>query len=409
MLKNVAKYGWIVVFASQAAFADQGVVVIGSFIDRDIAQDAIRRVRETLSLDATILEAEVDSRQWFRVVIEAPDSRVMVSHLRENGFPGTWFLPRPLPLQQRQAPTVAQTPTETLPVAEPVAEDVQGPLVRIDSAATNVGSATYPAALPVPALTQTRTKVESTSHEELIKPIEVLPTGPVLDDPVFGINAGIGSWQQTFSGDITSGITQVDVEDDLALEDENNNIFYLALEHGVPVLPNIRVQHAKVAVSGNSTLTRTIGFNGTIFNLDDAVATDVELNQTGLVLYYEVLDNVISLDIGMGARQVEGFFEIATTLEVARAEFDGVLPLLYGKVRADLPLTGLWLGAEVQGLGYDGNRLIDANVQVGWKSPLGLGVEGGWRIFQLDLVDFDDVSSGSLDISGPYFALNYHF
>ncbi len=191
MLKNVAKYGWIVVFASQAAFADQGVVVIGSFIDRDIAQDAIRRVRETLSLDATILEAEVDSRQWFRVVIEAPDSRVMVSHLRENGFPGTWFLPRPLPQQLWQAPTVAQTPTETLPVAEPVAEDVQlgGPLVRIDSAATNVGSITYPAALPVPALTQTRTKVESTSHEELIKPIEVLPTGPVHDDPVFGIKA----------------------------------------------------------------------------------------------------------------------------------------------------------------------------------------------------------------------------
>ncbi len=239
--------------------------------------------------------------------------------------------------------------------------------------------------------------------------IVLLLTGPVYGDTVFGIYAGAGSWQQSFSGDVTSGITQVDVEDDLALEDENNNIFYLALEHGVPVLPNIRVQQAKVAVSGNSTLTRNISFNGTIFNLDDAVATDVELNQTGLVLYYEVLDNVISLDIGMGARQVEGFFEIATTLEVARAEFDGVLPLLYGKVRADLPLTGLWLGAEVQGLGYDGNRLIDANVQVGWESPLGLGVEGGWRIFQLELVDFDDVSSGSLDISGPYFALNYHF
>ncbi len=407
MLKNVAKYGWILVFASQAAFADQGVVVIGSFIDRDFAQDAIRRVRETMSLDATILEAEVDSRRWYRVVIEAPDSRGMVSHLRENGFPSTWFLPRPRPQQLRQAPTLAQKSTETLPVAEPASEGVQlgGPLVRIDSAATNVGSATYPAALPVPALTQTRTKAESISHEELIKPIEVSPTG----NPVFGINAGIGSWQQTFSGDITSGITQVNVEDDLALEDESNNIFYLALEHGVPVLPNIRVQHAKVAVSGNSTLTRTIGFNGTIFNVTDAVATDVELNQTDLVLYYEVFDNIISLDIGMGARQVEGFFEIATTLEVARAEFDGVLPLLYGKVRADLPLTGLWLGAEVQGLGYDGNRLIDAIVQVGWESPFGLGVEGGWRMYQLELVDFDDISSGSLDISGPYFALNYHF
>ncbi|MCH8142042.1 MAG: TIGR04219 family outer membrane beta-barrel protein [Proteobacteria bacterium] len=239
--------------------------------------------------------------------------------------------------------------------------------------------------------------------------IVLLLTGPVYGDTVFGIYAGAGSWQQSFSGDVTSGTTQVDVEDDLALEDENNNIFYLALEHGVPVLPNLRVQHAKVAVSGDSTLTRTIEFNGTIFNLTDAVVTDVEISQTDLVLYYEVLDNVVSLDIGMAVRKVEGFFEIATTLEVARAEFDGVLPLLYGRVRADLPLTGLWLGAEVQGLGYDGNRLIDANAQVGWESPLGLGVEGGWRMFQFELADFDDFSSVSLDISGPYFALNFHF
>ena len=239
--------------------------------------------------------------------------------------------------------------------------------------------------------------------------IVLLLTGPVYGDTVFGIYAGAGSWQQEFSGDITSGITPVDIEDDLALADENNNIFYLALEHGVPFLPNLRVQHAEIVVSGNSTLTRSFDFDGITFDVSDAVATDVDLTQTDLVLYYEVLDKVVSLDLGMAARKVDGFFEIATNTEFARAEFDGVLPLLYGRVRADLPLTGLWVGAEVQGLGYDGNRLIDANAQVGWESPWGLGAEGGWRTFQLDLEDYDDVDAASFDISGPYFALNFHF
>ncbi len=239
--------------------------------------------------------------------------------------------------------------------------------------------------------------------------IVLLLTGPVYGDTVFGIYAGAGSWQQGFSGDITSGITQIDIEDDLALEDENNNIFYLALEHGVPVLPNLRLQHAKIAVSGNNDLIRTIEFNGSVFDVADTVATNMELNQTDLVLYYEVLDNVISLDIGVAVRQIDGFFEIATTLEVSRVEFEGVLPLLYAKVRADLPLTGLWVGAEVQGLGYNTSSLVDANAQIGWESRIGLGVEGGWRTYRLDLEDLDDFNNVSLDISGPYFALNFHF
>ena len=221
--------------------------------------------------------------------------------------------------------------------------------------------------------------------------IVLLLTGPVYGDTVFGIYAGAGSWQQGFSGDITSGITQIDIEDDLALEDENNNIFYLALEHGVPVLPNLRLQHAKIAVSGNNDLIRTIEFNGSVFDVADTVATNMELNQTDLVLYYEVLDNVISLDIGVAVRPI------------------AVLPLLYAKVRADLPLTGLWVGAEVQGLGYNTSSLVDANAQIGWESRIGLGVEGGWRTYRLDLEDLDDFNNVSLDISGPYFALNFHF
>lgn len=231
----------------------------------------------------------------------------------------------------------------------------------------------------------------------------------VQADTLFGIYAGAGTWQQEYSGDIASGLTEVDVEADLGLDSQNNNVYYFALEHGVPVLPNIRAQYTDISVGGAETLSRTIDFNGTAFTLADDVQTNVSLTQTDLVLYYELLDNVVSLDLGLAARQVDGEIAIASLTQSARAQFDGIIPLAYAKARVDLPLSGFWLGAEAAGVSYSGDQLIDANAQVGWSSDLGLGIELGYRSFQLELEDFDEVSQASFNVDGPYAALNFHF
>ena len=222
--------------------------------------------------------------------------------------------------------------------------------------------------------------------------------------------AGAGTWQQQYSGDVASGgVTDIDVERDLDIKDETNNMFYAGVEHGVPVLPNLRFNYVDVSGSGLNTLTRTVEFNGQVFSVSDEVASEVELTQADAVLYYEVLDNVVSLDVGIAARWVEGFVEVASSTDTARADFEGVLPLLYGRTRLDLPLTGLWLGGEVMGMAYDGHQLLDANAQIGWQSPLGLGAELGWRTFTMELDNFEDIDSADLAISGPYAALNVRF
>ena len=225
-----------------------------------------------------------------------------------------------------------------------------------------------------------------------------------------GLYAGVGTWKQEFTGDVTSGTTafDIDVEEDLGLQDEQNNIFYLALEHPVPVIPNIRLQKADIAVNGDGTLARQIEFNGVTFTAADDIVSDTELKQTDALFYYEVLDNVVSVDLGVAARWIDGYVDVASTVQASRAEFKGVLPMLYGKARVDLPFTGAWLSGELQGLAYDGNSLIEANVHAGWESPIGLGVEGGWRTFSLDLEGYDDIESAAFDVSGPYVALNFH-
>ena len=237
----------------------------------------------------------------------------------------------------------------------------------------------------------------------------LMPFSVAQADTVFGIYAGAGTWQEDYSGDIGSGTSNVDIEDDLGIDGDDSAVFYLALEHGVPLLPNIRAQHYSLDVDGNNVLSRTIEFNGQVFNLSDAVTTVVDLSRSDAVFYYEVLDNAVSLDLGLAVSLLDGSIEVGNATDSASADFDEVVPMLYAKVRADLPLTGLWVGAQAQGMSYDDNSLIEFEAQIGWESQVGLGIEAGYRAVQIELDTFDDVDNAAIDVSGPYAAINYHF
>lgn len=229
-------------------------------------------------------------------------------------------------------------------------------------------------------------------------------------DTLFGFYAGAGTWQQSYAGDIDSGLVAVDVENDLGVTDkEDNVVLYAAIEHPIPLLPNVRAQYFNIETDGNNVLDRTIEFNGQTFTVSDTVDTSVELSQTDAVLYYELLDNVVSLDLGLVISLVEGEISVVSAADSARAEFDEIIPMAYAKVRTDLPLTGFWVAAEGQGIAFDGNSLIQANAHVGYETDVGLGVEVGYRLMQLELESFDDVDDAQLDVAGPYAAINFHF
>ncbi len=225
-------------------------------------------------------------------------------------------------------------------------------------------------------------------------------------DTILGIYAGAGVWQSDISGDVQDGTTAIDTEDDIGLEDENNNYFYAALEHPVPLVPNIKLQHTKLSVDGDNVLNRSIDFNGSQFSFSDNVSAEADLTHTDATFYYEVLDNWVSLDLGITVRLFDGFVEIQSTNESAREDLDEPIPMLYGKVRFDLPLTGLSLDAEANGIGYSGNNLIDATLRVAYESGIGLGLEGGYRSLQLEI---DEDIEADIDLSGVFVGINFHF
>lgn len=224
---------------------------------------------------------------------------------------------------------------------------------------------------------------------------------------VIGVTAGLYNWTQNFSGDLRSeqtGSDEIDLEDDLNFDDDSANVMFVALEHPIPVLPNIRLGSTGMEVKETSTISRTFNYEGETYNQGREVRSDIDLSHIDATLYYEILDNFISLDVGLTARKFDGEATIAYTdgTQSETADIDGTLPLLYANARVDLPfLPGLYAAGELHGISYSGNSLIDTKLGIGYEILGIVGLELGLRSFELDL-EGDDDEEFNMTIDGAF-------
>ncbi|MEH6468197.1 MAG: TIGR04219 family outer membrane beta-barrel protein [Porticoccus sp.] len=229
-----------------------------------------------------------------------------------------------------------------------------------------------------------------------------------------GISFEVGAyaWQENISGDITwDGFSSnIDVEKDLGFDDETNNVFYAVLEHSIPFIPNIRVQQTDLDQS--ATDNAIFDFGGISFS--GPIRSNIDLSHTDITLYYEALDDRISLDLGVTARLVNDVSVEVTNITTGATESvdaHGVLALLYVAARYDLPQTGFYIGADINGLddglGINDVSLFDYRISLGYERANGLGVEAGFRRLELDYDDEDD--KADLTVDGAYIGVFYRF
>ena len=74
----------------------------------------------------------------------------------------------------------------------------------------------------------------------------------------------------------------------------------------MPLLPNIRLQHSDLNWSGNGWINAGTDLNGTPFVVAEQADISLDLSHTDATFYYEVLDNVVDLDLGITARLFDG-------------------------------------------------------------------------------------------------------
>ncbi len=213
-------------------------------------------------------------------------------------------------------------------------------------------------------------------------------------DTIYGIYADANYWQT--SADVTNNGVKQDYKDDGQL------MLSASLEHPVPLVPNVRVRYSDLKNELNSSTN-----------------TQIDANSTDIIAYYELLDNVVSADIGLGAKIIDG---AEKTNNVTGYDLAKTLPMAYASVGADLPLTGLSIKGEL-GLAYGENvKATDAQAEIKYKfvdvPMMDIGVKAGYRVLNLDYDEMTNKYVGSLfgsqipykaEFKGPYVGLELHF
>ncbi|MCF6281705.1 MAG: TIGR04219 family outer membrane beta-barrel protein [Candidatus Polarisedimenticolaceae bacterium] len=227
-----------------------------------------------------------------------------------------------------------------------------------------------------------------------------------------GVTIGGAIWNHQPSGDFSyseDGIaTDIDFDDTLGLSTEAEGFFWLAIEHPIPFLPNLKLQRTQLSSEGEERVTQSVTFGDQIYTAGTDVKSSVSLNQTDIILYYEFLDNVVSFDAGLNIKIIDAEFELTSSLANESVSETLYVPMLYAAARVDLPLTGVYLGGSGSLISMSGSSFSDYQFNVGYESAIGLGVEGGYRMQTLKIDDVSDLNT-NFKFDGAYLGLFYHF
>lgn len=230
-----------------------------------------------------------------------------------------------------------------------------------------------------------------------------------MADTVLGFKVGAGSWEHDPGGNVAvSGSggagTSADLKEGLRLAEDSEGYAYFALEHPVPLLPNIKLMRTGLTTTGTGTATVSYTFNGTPVTANVTnVTTTLQLDQTDYILYYELLDNVVSFDLGLNAKYVDG----KATVNNDTVSFSGYIPMVYAALEIGLP-ANLTIGVEASMLEIDDSEISDITAKISYTTDFMLGVEAGVRTQTIKLAGFDGVNS-NIEFDGIFAGLFFKF
>ncbi len=245
-----------------------------------------------------------------------------------------------------------------------------------------------------------------------------------------GFEVGATLWRTQMKGLVDVPISnastlRVDLEKNLDMNTANNQQYYFEFYHPLPYLPNIILAANIIEHKGKgSPYLKDIISSGD--NKKINLKGTININHFDVTGYWTPLDlEIVSLDAGLTYRKFDGdmnFILSAQNLSdlPVKSTFDKQYLLIYGKLTAYLPLTGLSTHVKLNaGHNFNFNspeQAYDIDLAVNYRTWIGIGVSAGYRYFKVDLETDTKVSSGvtkksnyKLDTYGPYVSLSYRF
>jgi len=211
-----------------------------------------------------------------------------------------------------------------------------------------------------------------------------------------GLNIGANPATTAYSGAFYNNSSSIDLVDDLDADSTAQSSMVLILEHPIRVLPNVRYHGYNLDSSASSGINSNIGLYGNMLNATNDGASAFDLDHEDIVLYYQLLNNWIDLDMGVDLKRFEGQVSQAGP-SGGSISVDETIPLLYLSARVDLPLKGLYVGADINAniidLGISESTAQDSTFMLGYQSGTGLGIEGGIKYYSLELNDTNNLGT----------------
>lgn len=171
----------------------------------------------------------------------------------------------------------------------------------------------------------------------------------------------------------------------------------VAFEHPIPVIPNVKLKYTKLDTETESNNP-----------VEQLAKTDINLDHTDFILYYEILDNVVKADVGVGATRLNGDVkQFGKSFDI-----DEYAPIVYAEAGVKLPFTGLSAKAEATYTNVNDVKITDAQAEVQYNFVqsilLDLGAKVGYRVMNVELTDLDERDM-KFEFKGPYIGLDAHF
>lgn len=237
-------------------------------------------------------------------------------------------------------------------------------------------------------------------------------------DMILGVYAGAQYWNIEPEGKFGSSD---DGQEEFNFSSASNATFYVALEHPIPLVPNIKLRRNQMEdLKGNGTFTANFNFAGTTYQAQEEVSAIADLSNTDYILYYELFDNgLLSFDFGLNVKHIDGTINTDGTDFLNNGQpadgdqqFDEFIPMGYVAAAVGLPLTGLSIYGDMSLLAIGDHSLSDYQVGIAYEFidnlAVDMEVQLGYRSFALKLDDLEGIHS-DLDFKGVYAGLQVHF
>ena len=231
-------------------------------------------------------------------------------------------------------------------------------------------------------------------------------------DTLLGLYIGGQVWANEASGSFGEGTNNQTV---FEFDDENQGSFYVAFEHPIPLIPNIKVASTTLDTVGGTDISSSFTFDNITYSANSTLDTTLDASFVDYTLYYEVFDNdLLTFDFGLTARDLDAnieIFEPQTQLQ-SGLDVSGIIPMAYVNTIIGLPFTGLNVFAEANFISYDDQTIYDAQVGVSYALLDNLAVDFditlGYRTMKMELNDLDNFYS-DLTYDGFFAGAVVHF